>query len=359
MIGTAASAAVMVFAGGLADVFRVRTLGVLVVAGLGLACLTMAFNTASVAVIGVIFLLRFFGQGMAMHMSGVAMSRWFVAARGRALAVAGMGFMIGEMTLPLLMVWLKSIVDWRTLWVCFAIICFVMCGVLYRLLRLERTPQNIAQESAAPGMGGKHWTRMEVLKHPLFWLTVPGIMCFSGFGTAFWFHQVHFAEVKGWSHLSLVAVFPFGTATLMASTVMFGWAIDKVGAVRILPFYLLPYVLAFVLHWYAPSLGWTALAVMLMGLSGGAHGTLLYACWAEFYGTNHIGAIKAAATAAMVLGSALGPGISGWLIDAGVGIDARSPVATAAAPTTAAPDGATRRGAPEWHNLRLCSCPYP
>ena len=56
-----------------------------------------------------------------------------------------------------------------------------------------------------------------------------------------------------------------------------------------------------------------------MGLAGGGHNTLLNACWAEFFGTRHLGSIKSAVTALMVLGSAIGPGLSGWLIDKGVG----------------------------------------
>lgn len=321
MVSTATAAVVMVFAGGLADIFRVRILGIAVVVGIALASLAMAFNTSLVGLVVVIFALRFLGQGMATHVSAVAMARWFVATRGRALAVAGLGFMIGEATLPLLMVWLKSIVDWRTLWVFFALFCLAMCPVLYRLLKLERTPQSEAQSNSSLGMMGKHWTRRDALTHPLFWLLVPAIVFFSGFGTAFWFHQVHFAEVKGWSHLSLVAVFPLGTATLALSTIFYGWAIDRFGVTRLLPIYIIPYVIAFVLNWYAPSLGWTAVAVILMGMAGGGHGTLLNACWAEFYGTQYIGSIKSAATALMVFGSALGPGLSGWLIDIGVEIE--------------------------------------
>ena len=42
------------------------------------------------------------------------------------------------------------------------------------------------------------------------------------------------------------------------------------------------------------------------------------AFWAEFYGTAHIGAIKALAAAVMVLGSAIGPGLTGVLIDIGI-----------------------------------------
>jgi len=45
--------------------------------------------------------------------------------------------------------------------------------------------------------------------------------------------------------------------------------------------------------------------------------------WAEFYGTAHIGAIKAMAAAIMVLGSAIGPGLTGALIDEGIGIEAQ------------------------------------
>ncbi len=321
MIATGASAVAMVFAGGLADLFRVRSLGIGVVLALGAACIAMAVNTTVAGLVLVIFALRFFGQGMASHMSVVSMTRWFVAARGRALAVAGMGFMFGEATLPLVMVWLKSITEWRGLWIWFAVVCVILSVILFRLLRLERTPQSAANATAATGLLGKHWTRAMALRHPLFWLMVPAIVFFSAFGTTFWFHQVHFAEVKGYSHLALVAVFPLGTIALAISTIIYGWAIDRFGVVRLMPFYILPYVVAFCLHWYAPNLIWTAVAVILMGISGGGNATILSACWAGFYGTRFIGSIKAAAAALMVLGSAIGPGLSGLLIDAGVGIE--------------------------------------
>lgn len=321
MVGTGASAAVMVFAGGLADRFRVRQLGITVVLLLGLSCLLMAWNPIAALLPFVIFTLRFFGQGMTSHVATVAMARWFVATRGRALAVAAMGFMLGEATLPLILVWLKSHIDWHIIWVGCALFCLAMAPVLHRLLRLERTPQSVAASNQSTGLFNKHWTRTEVLRHPIFWAMAPAVMSFSGFGTAFWFHQVHFAEIKGWSHLALVSVFPLGTITLFVSTIFYGWAVDKIGAVKLLPFYLLPLIIAFVLHWYAPNLAWTALAIILMGAAGGGQSTLLNACWAEFFGTLNLGSIKAATTALMVLGSAIGPGLSGWLIDRGVGFE--------------------------------------
>lgn len=321
MIGTGASAAVMVFAGGLADRFRVKQLGITVILLLGLSCVFIALNPIAALLPMVVFFLRFFGQGMTSHVATVAMSRWFIAARGRALAVAAMGFMLGEATLPLIMVWLKSHIDWRLIWIGCALFCLAMAPVLFRLLRLERTAQSVAQSDQSAGLFGKHWTRAEALRNPIFWAMAPAVMSFSGFGTAFWFHQVHFAEIKGFSHLALVAVFPLGTVTLFCSTIVYGWLVDRAGAIRLLPTYLIPYVLAFVLHWYAPSLDWTALAVVLMGAAGGGQATLLNACWAELYGTRNLGSIKAATTALMVLGSAIGPGLSGWLIDRGIGFE--------------------------------------
>ncbi|MDE0850972.1 MFS transporter [Yoonia sp.] len=321
MLGTGASAVAMVFAGGLADRFRVRTLGIIVAVMLAAACITMAYNTVTIILPLVIFALRFSGQGMMSHVSVVAMARWFVATRGKALAIAALGYMLAEATMPLTFVWLKTFANWRTLWICAAIFTLAMIPILIRLLRLERTPQSAATENASPGMKGHHWTRADALRHPLFWGLVPMIMFFPAFGTAFWFHQVHFAELKGYTHLSLVAVFPIGTTVLAVSSIAYGWLIDRIGATKILPFYLLPLVAAFTLHWSADHLAWTALAVCLMGLSGGGQATVLMAIWSEFYGTRHIGSIKAAATAVMVLGSAIGPGLSGWLIDAGVGFE--------------------------------------
>jgi len=163
MIGTGASAAAMVFAGGLADRFRVRRLGISVVLMLGLSCVLMALNPVSAILPFIIFCLRFFGQGMTTHVSSVAMARWFVATRGRALAIASIGFMLAEATLPLIMVWVKSYVDWRIIWVGCAIFCFAMTPILFRLLRVERTPQTMAGRDVI----FRIWNRVLVSPSPL------------------------------------------------------------------------------------------------------------------------------------------------------------------------------------------------
>ncbi len=56
----------------------------------------------------------------------------------------------------------------------------------------------------------------------------------------------------------------------------------------------------------------------LLGVSGGLTTTLFGAVWPEVYGLKHLGAIRALIVAASVFASAVGPGLTGYLIDAGV-----------------------------------------
>jgi MFS family permease len=320
-LGTAASAVVMLWAGGLTDRFRSRALGAVVLAMLASACLFMALNTWTAVLPLIIFALRFCGQGMVSHISVVSMSRWFVATRGRALSIAGLGFAIGEAVLPISFVSLMLIMDWRWLWVGAAIFSLAAIPVLRSLLQQERTPQSHAEEDHAVGMLGQHWARVEVLRHPLFWYMIPALLGPSAFNTAFFFQQVHFAEIKGWAHIDLVALFPIYTITAVCLMVLSGWLLDRFGSARLIPWYQLPMIGGFVAFGMGESLSSTFVGMLCVAATTGANATLPNAFWAEFYGTRNLGSIKAMAAAIMVLGSAIGPGITGVLIDAGIGLE--------------------------------------
>ena len=320
-LGTSASAVAMLWAGALTDRYRSRALGTLVLVGLACACLFMAFNTLAALLPVVIFALRFMGQGMVSHIAVVSMSRWFVATRGKALSVAGLGFALGEAVLPVLFVSLMLVVDWHLLWVVAAGLAISGIPVLRLLLRQERTPQSHAESDVSLGMDGRHWTRGNCLRHWLFWFMVPALLGPAAFNTAFFFQQVHFAEVKGWAHLELVALFPLYTGVAVAAMVVSGWALDRFGTPRVIPWFQVPMIVAFVIFASVGTPLGAAFGLVILALTTGANSTLPNAFWAEFYGTRHLGSIKAMAAAVMVLGSALGPGITGVLIDLGVGIE--------------------------------------
>ena len=320
--GTGASALAMLWAGGLTDRFRARTLGTAILVLLAAACLSMAAVPGAWALPFVILALRFTGQGMTGHIAVVAMSRWFVATRGRALSIATLGFAMGEAMLPVLFVAMMSLVDWRLLWVLAAAMALAGIPALRALLSRERTPQSFAEDGGgASGMLARHWTRAEGLRHWLFWFMVPALLGPAAFNTAFFFQQVHYAEIKGWTHLSLVALFPLYTATAVAAMLLSGWALDRLGTARLIPWFQLPMVGAFVIFATAGTPAGALAGLLLLALTTGANVTLPNAFWAEFYGTRHLGSIKAMAAAVMVLGSAIGPGVTGALIGLGVGLE--------------------------------------
>ena len=321
MTGTLASAIVMIWAGTSSDIFRARSIGALVLIGLGISTLLMALNPVVWVLPLIIFLLRFLGQGMLPHISSVSMSRWFVSQRGKALAISNTGYALGEAFLPVLFTVLMLSYHWQNLWVVASLFCFLMVPLIWVLLKNERTPQSLAKEVTAFGLLGKSWSRKEVITHPLFWLIFPAIIGPSACITSFFFQQVYFAEVKGWTHLELVALFPLYTLVAILFSLVSGWALDKFGLDRIIPFYQIPLVFAFILFYFVSTQLGLALGLCFLAISAGANSTLPTAFWAEYYGTQYLGTIKALGTAIMVLGSSVGPGMTGFLIDWGFAIE--------------------------------------
>jgi MFS family permease len=317
-LGTTVSALAMLYGGVLSDRFRARNLAALVLVLLAAASLFMANIPGAWALPFAVFALRFAGQGMMSHIAVVAIARWFAAARGKALAISTLGFSLGEALLPILFVALLGIMPWRALWLIAALASLVMIPVLLVLLRRERTPQSMAEDHSSVGMLGQHWTRRQTLGHWLFWMLIPIMTAPGIFTTSLFFQQVHLASTKGWEHAQFVALFPFFTLTTVVSMLIFGQAIDRFGCRRLIAWFQVPMALAYLVFGLGDTLISAAFGFALMGVMQGGAVTVFGAFWPEFYGTRYLGSVKSLVTALMVFGSALGPGVTGALIDAGI-----------------------------------------
>jgi MFS family permease len=135
------------------------------------------------------------------------------------------------------------------------------------------------------------------------------------FGTTYFFQQVHLAESKNWELRTFVALIPFYTITSLISLFSVGFLIDKYRTTPILPFCLLPGVIGFVLAAGSQSIIGAALAFSLLGILQGMNTAIAGAFWPEYFGTKHLGSIRAVATSAIVFASAIGPLFSGLLLD--------------------------------------------
>ena len=144
--------------------------------------------------------------------------------------------------------------------------------------------------------------------------------------TVIFFHQAHIAQVKGWTLAEMAPGYTaFGLSTVVAAFAA-GWAADRFGALRLLPGLLVPMGLGVAL--IAPSgsvTGWY-LALAVVGMTQGMAGSLWGVLFPVLYGTAHLGAIRSLATTIMVVSTAIGPGITGILIDGGIGFPAQAAV---------------------------------
>lgn len=318
-LATLCSAALLLGRGSWADTVPFSRLAPLVAAVFAMAALAMAFGQ-SVWVLGVaVFLLRFCGQGMFSHIGATAMGRWFVATRGRAVAIKGLGYPLGEMILPFLFVALIGWIGWRETWgVTAAVIALIILPLLVWLLAQDRVPTGQAAVAGSPGLGGRHWVRSDALRHWLFPALLP-LMLTPGFiGTVVFFHQVHVAEVKGWRLAEMAVAYPAYASVTVAAALAAGWAADRFGPERLLPLLLIPMGLSMFLIGPAETpLHWV-LVLSILAVSQGMVGTFWGAFLPAIYGTNHLGAIRSMVIAIMVLSTAIGPGITGALIDWGV-----------------------------------------
>ena len=131
------------------------------------------------------------------------------------------------------------------------------------------------------------------------------------------------AAAKGWPLVEYLALIPLLTAVSVAVTLASGPVIDRFGTRRAMQTFPVPWVFGFAILSFLSNLGAAAVAFVILGAAHGLQATLITAFWAEFFGTRHIGAIKAVSTSVMVFGSAIGPGVSGVLIDAGLDFPAQ------------------------------------
>lgn len=318
-VSTIASAACLVQLGRLADTVALKRLAVAVLLGFALAAVVMA-AAANLLMLGLaVFGLRFCGQGMMTHLGMIAMARWFRANRGKAVAVAVLGFPVGEALFPVVGVAVLGAIGWRASWLVVAglILCLLL-PLIALLLRQGRTPRGEGAEDGAPGMLGRQWTRGEVARHWSFWAVLPGLLAPPFIGTCAIFHQVHISEVRGYDLSLMAAGFTMYAAVSVASSLVSGPIVDRIGATRLLPVVLIP--LAAAIAVLAIPGGIAVWFVMLagIGVSQGFVVTMSGAIWPTLYGTRWIGGVKALATSAMVMATAAGPGITGAVIDAGV-----------------------------------------
>ena len=321
-LATLTSAFLMIWAGHFIDRIdlRIYTFAVSVLL-IGAVFFMSQLPSGSVVFLYVAFLLlRFGGQGLISHAGITAVARYVSEGRGKALAIAGLGYSAGEAILPLTVIALVGIMGWQSVWlVAAASLVVVLVPGAQWLLRGHGTRHDalMASIAASDGAADRQFTRGQVLRDPFFWLIIPAALAPAFIVTGIFFNQRTIVAEMGWSMALFAAGFTVYALVTVTSSLLSGPLVDRLGAVKLFPFVLLPFGIGLLLLGLFDAPAIAILFMIATGMTMGIYYTASSALWAEVYGVRHLGAIKAMATSFMVFSTAISPALMGWLIDAG------------------------------------------
>jgi len=263
----------------------------------------------------------------------VPIANWFVAKRGRALAISIIGLPLGVTIGVPLAEWMIQTIGWRAAWVLFGVsICLVGAPIYSIFMRKDPSSLGLAPDGLPRAEDKTHpsstpsaiatqddWTLRQAMRTITFWLLI-GNAALSGVAlTATLLYRVSFWQSKGMSP-TLVAI---GTAadpfTVMFSALAFGILAERVpirymGVLGFLGFGLsmLPMMLNSGEAWaiFAHNITW--------GLAAGAAITANNLVWPNYFGTKFLGTIRGMTLPVSVAAGGIGPPLYGFLLDSGV-----------------------------------------
>jgi len=321
MVGTLLSAALLVFSGSLIDRLSLKLYSLLVCGLLAIACIAFAATPNAWFLLISVFLLRHAGQGLASHTSITAMVKNFPLHRGKAVAIAAMGFPAARGVLPVLVIFTILAVGWReTYLICAIIVLMLLAPVTGGLLRSHDQKTNNAVSNPKLSLSDQLEHRFsptlkQVLYKPHIYLIIPGLAAPSFFDTALSFHLLPVAELKSWpANWVTTGYAVYGLATITVS-MWTGIVVDKYGSKTIFTYSLIPYVLGILALAFSDGPIWSWVYLGFFGIGSGVRMTLIPVVLSELYGVKHIGAIRSFIATLGVFASAMGPPILGFALD--------------------------------------------
>ena len=314
---TLLSSFILVWLGKKIDDINIIKFASYVIVLLAISCFLFSKISSIIFLFFSIFLMRLSGQGLMSHTATTTIARYFERSRGRALSTTWLGLSLAEFILPLLIVFLLTIIEWRNIWLSISILVIVILPLvsffLVKNVNLDSRENSINACDKVKEI--KQWKRTEVLKDYRFYIVCLNMLAMPWIATGTFVYQSFISTSKGWGPYviaqSFMAYSIFSVLTLFLS----GFLIDKFSSRKLLIYMNIPlFFSAFILFYYSSPIS-SFVFLGLIGISNGLANVLGSATWAEIYGVKYIGSIKALTTALMVFSTAFGTALFGLLID--------------------------------------------
>ena len=316
-LATLLSSFSLIWIGKKIDDFKIIYFSIFVCLFLAFATFFLTLVTNIILLFFAIYFLRLSGQGLMTHTASTSMAKFFDLNRGKALSISWLGLTLGEGFLPYLIIFIMKFYSWKMVWLGISI--FVLCLVIpFIFFNLKNYIDGTTEKSGVKAEVNyeiKNWTRSEVLRDLKFYCLLPAVLAPGFLTTGIFINQSYIFESKNWSMLFLAQGFTMYAAFSVVALAVSGFLIDRFSAIKILPFYLVPTMSAYLLVIFS-SWTFTPMAMMmLIAMTNGTSAVLLTSTWSEIYGTKHLGGIRSITVSFFVFSTAIAPALFGYLID--------------------------------------------
>jgi len=315
---TLCSSLLLIWVGKKIDDVNIFKFAFFVIILLSFACFFFSRVTSIFLLFIAIFLMRFSGQGMMSHTASTTISRYFTRTRGRALSISWFGLSSAEFIMPVLMVYLLTIIDWQNLWLIFSITVLIVLPIasflLIKNLNLDSRETN---DENIKDIEIKQWKRREVIKDYRFYIISLNMLAMPWIFTGFAVFQSFVQTSKGWGPYVIAQSFMSYSILSVLTLFLSGFLIDKFTSRKLLIYMNIPLLLSVIVLFFFDTPVTAFVFLGLVGISNGFANILGSSTWAELYGVKYLGSIKALTTALMVFATAFGTALFGYLIDIG------------------------------------------
>ena len=314
---TLLSSFILVWIGKKIDDINILKFASYVVVLLAISCFLFSKVSSVIFLFFSIFLMRLSGQGLMSHTATTTISRFFEKTRGRALSTTWLGLSLAEFILPLLIIFLLTFIDWRSIWVAISILVIVVLPLISLTLvkNIKLNSRETVNLNDVKTKEIKQWKRSEVLKDYRFYIICLSMLAMPSIATGTFVYQSFIVSSKNWGPYVIAQSFMVYSILSVVTLFLSGFLIDKFSSRKLLIYMNVPLLgSTFVLYYFnSPFSSFVFLG--LIGVSNGLSNVLGSATWAEIYGVKYIGSIKALTTAFMVFSTAFGTALFGILID--------------------------------------------